>query len=167
MSINFLSEAQALREKLTSLREEFHVIPEKGNHEFKTAELIERCLDEINIPHKRVLDTGIIARLDGKLPGRHSAIRADIDALPITEATGAKFASHNQGMMHACGHDVHITGALGAAAILKANEEILSGSVTFIFQPDEEGDGGAKRIIDTGELENVDAVFGASPLLCV
>ncbi len=158
--MNFLAEARALRDKLTKIREEFHVTPEIGNHEYKTAELIERYLDEAGISHKRVLGTGIIARLEGKLPGKNSALRSDIDALPITEATGINFASRNPGFMHACGHDVHITGAIGAAFILKAHEKDLCGSVTFVFQPDEEGDGGAKRIIDTGELENVDAIFG-------
>ena len=158
--MNFLKEAESLRDKLASIREEFHVTPEIGNHEYKTADLIDKYLDEIGIAHKRVLNTGIIARLNGKLPGKNSAIRSDIDALPITEATGINFSSRNPGFMHACGHDVHMTGALGAAMLLKAHEEDLAGSVTFVFQPDEEGDGGAKRMIDTGELEDVDAFFG-------
>ncbi|MBQ6776479.1 MAG: amidohydrolase [Synergistaceae bacterium] len=160
MKIDFMAEAQSLREKLISLREEFHQTPELGNHEFKTAELIEKVLDEAKIPHKRILDTGIVARVEGKLPGRHSAIRADIDALPITEATGAKFSSRNPGFMHACGHDVHVTGALGAATILQHLATYMHGSATFLFQPDEEGDGGADRMIKAGGLEDVDAVFG-------
>lgn len=160
MKIDFLREAQELKEKLISLRQEFHKIPEIGNHEYKTAELIEKILDGLKIPHKRILGTGIIARLEGKLPGKNSALRSDIDALPIDEATGAEFASQNKGFMHACGHDVHITGALGAAMILKKHEKDLSGSVTFLFQPDEEGSGGADRMIKAGCLENIDAVFG-------
>ena len=158
--INFLAESRTLKDKLIEIRKNFHRIPELGNHEFKTAELIEKYLDEIEIPHKRILGTAIIAKLQGRFPGKNSALRADIDALPINEATGCEFQSQNQGFMHACGHDVHITSALGAAMILKKFENDLCGSVTFLFQPDEEGNGGAKRMIDEGCLENVDAVFG-------
>ncbi|MBQ7561686.1 MAG: amidohydrolase [Synergistaceae bacterium] len=158
---NFLAQANNLRDKLLEIRKQFHRIPEIGNHEFKTAGLIEKYLDESGISHKRVLDTGIIAKLDGTKPGRNSALRTDIDALPINEATNCEFASQNPGFMHACGHDVHITGVLGAAMILANNRENLSGSVTFLFQPDEEGDGGAERLIKLGALDGIDAVFGA------
>ena len=161
MKIDFLAEAREFAPKLNLIREELHKIPELGNHEFKTAEIIEKYLDEIGISHRRVLDTGIIARIDGALPGKNSAVRSDIDALPINEATGAAFSSQNSGCMHACGHDVHMTGVLGAAMILAKHQKYLHGSVTFIFQPDEEGDGGAYRIIKTGAVDDVDAVFGA------
>ena len=158
--MNFLTEAEKLRGKLTEIRKEFHRIPEIGDNEFKTAALIEKYLDENGIPHRRVIGTGIIARVDGKLPGKNSAIRSDIDALPVNESTGCDFASQNPGMMHACGHDVHITGALGAAMILNSHKDELAGSVTFLFQPNEEGDGGAQRMIEAGCLEGVEAVFG-------
>ena len=158
--MNFLTEAEKLRGKLTEIRKEFHRIPEIGDNEFKTAALIEKYLDENGIPHRRVIGTGIIARVDGKLPGRNSAIRSDIDALPVNESTGCDFASQNPGMMHACGHDIHITGALGAAMILHSHRDELAGSVTFLFQPNEEGDGGAQRMIEAGCLEGVEAVFG-------
>lgn len=170
MPIDFFSEAESLKSKLYSIREEFHKTPELGDHEFKTSELIEKVLDDIGLPHKRLLDTGVIARLEGRaknFSGKNSAVRSDIDALPVTESTGASFASCNPGVMHACGHDVHMTGALGAAMILKKLEKFLSGSVTFIFQPNEEGEGGAERLIEKNCLENIDAVFGAhvDPLL--
>ena len=158
--MNFLTEAEKLRGKLTEIRKEFHRIPEIGDNEFKTAALIEKYLDENGIPHRRVIGTGIIARVDGKLPGKNSAIRSDIDALPVNESTGCDFVSQNPGMMHACGHDVHITGALGAAMILNSHKDELAGSVTFLFQPNEEGDGGAQRMIEAGCLEGVEAVFG-------
>ena len=161
MVIDFLSEAQKLAPKLNAVRETLHKNPELGNHEFKTAEFIEKYLDEIGVNHRRILDTGIIARIDGKLPGKSSALRTDIDALPINEATGASFASQNPGCMHACGHDVHMTGILGAATLLQAHQDDLHGSVTFLFQPDEEGDGGADRMIKAGCLNGIDAVFGA------
>ena len=161
MSVDFLAEARAFRNELIDIRKSFHRIPEIGNQEYRTAELIERYLDDMNITHRRILDTAIIARIDGALPGRHCALRSDIDALPIDEATGCDFASTNPGMMHACGHDVHMSGVLGAAMLLKRHEKELCGSVTLLFQPDEEGDGGAKRMIDAGALDGVDAVFGA------
>ena len=161
MKIDFISEARELAPKLNLIREELHRNPELGTHEFKTAEIIEKCLDEIGISHKRILDTGIVARIDGALPGRNSAIRTDIDALPINENTNVAFASKNPGCMHACGHDVHMTGALGAAMILAKHREDLHGSVTFVFQPDEEGEGGADKMIKAGAIEGVDAVFGA------
>ena len=157
----YLREAESRRELLTEIRETLHRMPEIGDHEFRTAEYIEHVLDSQGITHRRVLDTGITARIDGKRPGRHCAIRSDIDALPVNEATGCSFASQTPGMMHACGHDVHMTSALGAAMILNSHREELCGSVTFIFQPNEEGDGGADRMIHAGVLEGVDAVFGA------
>ena len=160
MGINFLAEAESLRDKLTEIRKEFHRIPEIGDNEFHTAELIEHYLDMAGISHRRVINTGIIAKVEGKLPGNHCAVRSDIDALPITENTGCDFASKNPGVMHACGHDVHITGALGAAMILQSHRDELPGTVTFIFQPNEEGDGGAKRMIEAGCLEGVSAAGG-------
>ena len=161
MSIDFFQEAQKLAPKLNLIREELHKNPELGNHEFKTAEIIEKYLDEIGISHRRILETGIIARLDGALLGKNSAVRTDIDALPISENTNVAFASQNSGCMHACGHDVHMTGALGAATILAKNREKLHGSVTFIFQPDEEGEGGADKMIEAGAIDGVEAIFGA------
>lgn len=161
MSIDFLREAESLRQRLTEIRQTLHKNPEIGDHEYKTAEIIESVLDEAAISHHRVLDTGIVARIDGALPGNHCAIRSDIDALPVTEATGCEFASQTPGMMHACGHDVHMTSALGAAMILNAHREELCGSVTLLFQPNEEGDGGADRMIHAGVLEGISAVFGA------
>lgn len=160
MAVNFLTEANALRDKLIEIRKSFHRIPEIGDKEFKTSALIAKYLDESGIKYHRVLDTGIIARIDGKKPGRNSAVRADIDALPVNENTGCDFASQNSGMMHACGHDVHITGALGAAMLLKAHEDDLCGSVSFFFQPNEEGGGGADRMIREGCLEGIEAIFG-------
>lgn len=159
--MEFLKEAQAMKEILSEMRKTFHKIPEPGNHEYKTSELIEHYLADIGIKSKRIFGTAITARLEGALPGRSSALRSDIDALPVTEATGCDFSSANPGFMHACGHDVHMTSVLGAAMLLKRHEHELAGSVTFLFQPDEEGDGGAKRMIDAGALEGVDAVFGA------
>jgi len=158
---NYLNEAQSLAAELTALRHAFHMDPELGNREFHTAERIEAALNGWGIPTRRLLDTAVVGRLDGALPGPVAALRSDMDALPLTEATGADFASRNPGVMHACGHDVHMTAALGAARLLANHRHTLKGSVVFLFQPDEEGRGGARRMIEAGALEGVDAVFGA------
>ncbi len=158
---NYLNEAQSLAAELTALRRAFHMDPELGNREFHTAERIEAALNGWGIPTRRLLDTAVVGRLDGALPGPVAALRSDMDALPLTEATGADFASRNPGVMHACGHDVHMTAALGAARLLANHRHTLKGSVVFLFQPDEEGRGGARRMIEAGALEGVDAVFGA------
>jgi len=158
---DYLNQASAIAERLAGLRHAFHRCPELGNREFKTAERIEGELAALGIPARRLLDTAVVGTLTGGLPGRTVALRADMDALPLTEATGADFASENPGAMHACGHDVHMTAALGAARLLAARRDTLPGTVVFLFQPDEEGRGGAQRMIEAGVLEGVDAVFGA------
>lgn len=159
--VDYLSEAQSVAPELTALRRAFHMDPELGNREFHTAARIEEALNGWGIPTRRILDTAVVGRLDGDLPGPVAALRADMDALPLTEVTGVDFASRNDGVMHACGHDVHMTAALGAARLLAGHRDRLRGGVVFLFQPDEEGRGGAQRMIDAGALEGVDAVFGA------
>ena len=158
---DYLIEAKNLAPELSALRHQFHMDPELGNREFHTASRIEATLNGWGIPTKRLLDTAVVGTLKGGLPGPTAALRADMDALPLTEATGAEFASRNPGVMHACGHDVHMTAALGAAKLLSGRRDALPGTVVFLFQPDEEGRGGARRMIDAGALEGVDAVFGA------
>lgn len=160
MSIDFLREAKALAPELRTLRETFHRHPELGNREFETAKRIEAYLNDLGIETERLLDTAVVGTLRGGQDGPAVALRADMDALPVTEATGAAFASECPGVMHACGHDVHLTAALGAAKLLSARRETLPGTVKFLFQPDEEGDGGARRMIAAGCLNGVNAVFG-------
>ena len=157
---DYLSEARAIAPELAALRESVHREPELGNREYKTSAKIEEYLHGLGIETERLLDTAVVGRLRGGLPGPTAALRADMDALPLTEATGAAFASQTPGVMHACGHDVHVAAALGAAKLLAAHRDELPGSVVFLFQPDEEGDGGAQRMIDAGALDSVDAVFG-------
>ena len=156
-----LKRATELQDELSELRKEFHRWPEPGNSEYKTAERIEKYLQSLGIETRRVLGTAVAAALKGAKPGRTVALRADMDALPITEQTGADFASENPGFMHACGHDVHMTAALGAAKILSERKDSLCGNVVFLFQPDEEGNGGAARLIKEGCLDGVSMVFGA------
>ena len=158
---DYLNRARALSGELCALRRELHMWPELGNREFETAKRIEARLAAWGIESRRPLDTAVVARIRGGRPGRVAALRADMDALPMTEATGVEFASRNPGVMHACGHDVHMTAALGAARMLAEHREDLAGDVVLLFEPDEERYGGARRLIEAGALDGVDAVFGA------
>ena len=158
---DYLSEARAISGELAALRHAFHQEPELGNGEYRTAEKIETYLRRCGLSTRRLLGTAVIGYLDGALPGSCAALRADMDALPLQEATGAPFSSRIAGVMHACGHDVHMAAALGAARLLAARQNGLRGRAVFLFQPDEEGNGGAQRMIAEGALAGVDAVFGA------
>ena len=159
--MDYQSEAAALSGELTALREKLHRCPELGNQERETARTVETWLHACGIETVRLTETAVMGVLQGGLPGKTAALRADMDALPLTEQTGAAFASCREGVMHACGHDVHMASALGAARLLSRRRETLRGAVAFFFQPDEEGEGGAQRMIRAGCLEGVDAVFGA------
>ena len=158
---DWLFAAEAISGEITALREALHRRPELGNQEFETAALIEKTLQGCGIQTARVLDTAVVGTLTGAKPGPCAALRADIDALPVTEETGAACASQVPGVMHACGHDVHTAAALGAAMLLSKRRDALCGTVKFLFQPDEEGTGGARRMIAAGCMEGVAAIFGA------
>ena len=159
--MNAFEQAKIYSEHLFAIREQIHRNPETGNREFLTADLVEKTLNALGIETKRVTATGIVGMLKGDLPGPAAALRADMDALPVAEETGSPFASGIPGMMHACGHDVHTAAVLGAAMILSEQRKKLCGSVRFFFEPDEEGYGGAARMIAAGCMEGVDVVFGA------
>ncbi len=158
---DYLAAARAVADEMCAVRREIHRHPELGNREFRTAAFIEDHLRRLGIETRRVTETAVVGTLTGGRPGRCAALRADMDALPLTEATGCAFASENPGVMHACGHDVHMAAVLGAARLLAGRRDTLPGSVIFLFQPDEEGYGGAERMIRAGCLDGVDAVFGA------
>lgn len=145
------------------MRRRIHHHPELGNNEERTSALIEETLKGLGWRIERPVGTSVVATLEGAAPGPVVAFRADMDALRIQEATGLPFASEVPGLMHACGHDFHVAGLLGAAMVLSQCREALRGAVKLLFQPDEEGNGGAQRMIGAGCLENprVDAVFGA------
>ncbi|HVX83790.1 MAG TPA: M20 family metallopeptidase [Phycisphaerae bacterium] len=150
------------------LRHEFHRHPELGYQERLTSDLIAAELARLDIPHTRgwAGGTGIVAAISGapshSPTARCVALRADIDALPVSEETNAPYASTIPGAMHACGHDGHMAVLLGAAALLKQHAESFHGTVKLLFQPAEEGGLGAKRMCDEGALDNpkVDAIFG-------
>ncbi|MCQ2558811.1 MAG: M20 family metallopeptidase [Oscillospiraceae bacterium] len=147
---------------MSRFRRDLHQAPEVSAKEYNTAEYISQQLQAMGIPAQRMCDTAVVGRLTFSRPGPVIAIRADMDALKITEDTGCEFSSQVPGVMHACGHDFHMSAALGAALLLSQNRDACCGEVRFLFQPNEEDDGGAERMIAAGCLENpsVDAVFG-------
>ena len=148
-----------LFEWIRDIRRTIHQWPEVAFKEEKTAELIAGTLKKMGIKYKTgIAQTGVVGKLIIDENAPTIALRADMDALPITENTGLPFSSQNPGIMHACGHDGHMAIILGAAAVLKKNPP--EGNVVFIFQPAEEGDGGAKPMIEEGVLEGVDMIFG-------
>jgi len=148
-----------LFEWIVDIRRTIHQQPELAFKEEKTSEFICSKLKELGIKFKKgIAETGVVGRFTINKTAPTIALRADMDALPITEDTGLPFSSQNPGIMHACGHDGHIAMLLGAAAILKKNKP--AGNVVLIFQPAEEGEGGAKPMIEEGVLEGVDMIFG-------
>lgn len=153
------AEAKENKEEYSRLRQKFHRIPELGMEETETTENICSCLEEMGITPYPLEPTGVFAYI-GAEKGYTIALRADIDGLPVTEETGLDFASVHLGKMHACGHDGHIAGLLGAAKILKEREAQLSVRVKLIFQPSEENTLGAAHIIEQGILSDVDVIFG-------
>lgn len=150
--------------EFVSVRRHLHANPELSYKEFKTSEYIQAKLWEWGIPFDVRSSTGVIGLIEGKNPGKKLiALRADIDALPIEEQNDVPYKSQNEGVMHACGHDVHTACLLGAAKILSELKEEWEGSVRLIFQPGEEKNpGGASLLIGEGVLENPvpKAIFG-------
>lgn len=140
-------------------RRALHRIPETGFEEFKTQALIMGVLDELDIPYTTER-TWIIGSIEGGRPGPTVALRADMDALPVTEPQGCAFRSEHEGWMHACGHDFHMSVQLAAAKLLSGMKDQLAGTVRLLFQPAEETTGGAKPMVEAGAMDGVDAVYG-------
>ncbi len=148
---------------LTELRHDLHAHPEVGFAEHRTTEVIREQLSALGlVAAPTTMATGAVASLAGTRPGRRVLVRADIDALPVTETRDLPFRSTQPGVMHACGHDVHTAALLGVAEVLSRLED-RPGSFTFVFQPAEEALGGARALIEDGLLERhpCDAVLGA------
>ncbi len=137
-----------------------HRHPELTWQEADTGEQVRRRLTELQIPWRPCARYGAVASLAPQASGRHIALRADMDALPIEESNGLPHCSTHPGKMHACGHDGHMAALMGAAAWLKRNEMHLPGPVTLLFQPAEEGGHGAREMIRDGALEGVDCIYG-------
>ena len=167
---------KAIEQKVINWRHDFHQNPELGNREFRTAEIITKHLQSLGMEVKtKVGVTGVVGILKGDKPGPVIALRADMDALPVTEKNDLSYKSivistyngKETGVMHACGHDGHVAILMGVAEILSSMKKNLSGTIKFIFQPAEEGtpigeEGGAKLMIKEGVLQNpkVDVIFG-------
>lgn len=152
-----------INHELINIRRDFHKNPEISEEEYMTMEKICEYLQSWEIEYEKgIAKTGVVGIVRGKKGGKTVGLRADIDALPIVEKTEVPFKSVNHGVMHACGHDAHITILLGAAKILKDMEDEIQGNVKLFFQPAEETIGGAQRMIEEGCLENpdVDVVLG-------
>lgn len=158
-----LEMAKAVAPDAIRLRRQIHQHPELGNQEVKTADLVAETLNSLGIEVLRPVGTSVVGVLKGAQPGKTIALRADMDALPVQELADVPFKSENSGCMHACGHDFHTAGLLGAAMVLSRYRDHLKGNVKFFFQPDEEDNGGAQRMMAAGCMENphVDAVIGA------
>jgi len=156
-----------IEKKLISWRHDFHKYPEVSNREFRTSEVIAKHLESLGINVTRNVGVnGVVGILEGKNKGKVVALRADMDALPITEDNGLPYQSVNNGVMHACGHDSHMSILMATAEILSKNND-FNGTVKFIFQGAEEGpppgeEGGARMMIKEGVLKkpDVDAIFG-------
>jgi amidohydrolase len=159
--VKLKKEADQLKETLVTLRRRIHAQPEYGFEEYKTAALVAETLEQLGLNVKSgVAGTGVVGEIGEGWPV--VAIRADMDALPIQEATNLPFASKVPKMMHACGHDAHVTCALGAAMLLA--ERNLTGRIRFLFQPSEEqkgadGKSGAMRMLEENVLEGVSAII--------
>jgi amidohydrolase len=156
-------EIRNLQSSLVEWRRKLHQKPELGFQEHITAQFIQQKLKEWQIPYQtEIAKTGIVAIIKSNSSGKVLAIRADMDALPIQEANEVSYRSQHDGKMHACGHDGHTAIALGTAYYLAQHRDSWKGTVKIIFQPAEEGPGGAKPMIEAGVLHNpdVDAIIG-------
>jgi amidohydrolase len=152
---NYIDEAQELFMYTRDLRRDFHMHPELGLKEFRTANIVAKELTNFGLEVKTgVGETGVVALLEGKAHGPTVLVRFDMDALPIQEETAAVYASINDGVMHACGHDGHVAIGLTVARILNYHREEFRGTVKLVFQPAEEGLGGAEKMIADGILLN-------------
>ena len=158
---DLLASARALSDDIVRWRRALHACPEVGYEERETSDYLARALEGMGLEAVRRTPTGLWADIEGGggAPGR-VLVRCDIDGLPVAEDTGLAFASKAPGRMHACGHDAHMAMALAAARILLERRADLPGSVRVLFQPAEEGGGGARQMIEAGVLEGVSAAVG-------
>ena len=157
-----MSEHIEITPEIIEIRHYLHAHPERSFKEYETSAYIEKLLrahdiEVLNNP----LETGVVGLIRGEQPGPRIALRADIDGLPIQEDTGLPFSSVNDGVMHGCGHDLHMSYMLGAAFWLAKRRKRIKGSIKLLFQPAEELGLGAKAMVDAGLLADVSAAIGA------
>ena len=157
-----LPQIDAYAEELTEIRRDFHQHPEIGFEEHRTSARVAALLESWGVAVTRGIGkTGVVGVLDGARPGRTIGLRADMDALPMDELTNLPYASRNPGVFHGCGHDGHTTMLLGAARYLAENPD-FAGRAVFIFQPAEEGLGGARAMLQDGLFDRFpcDELYG-------
>ena len=156
----FMEQAIAIKDDIVEYRRVIHSNPEVGAELPKTKAYVMDKLREFGYEPEEICESGIVATIEGSKPGKTFLLRADMDALPMAEATDCDFKATN-GAMHSCGHDMHTAMLLGAAKLLKQNQDEIEGTVKLVFQPDEEGFTGAKKMIEAGVLQNpkVDAAM--------
>jgi len=162
--MNFLEESKKNQNLLIKIRRELHMNAETSQNEVETSKIIKKYLDEFNIKYtSEVGGYGIVSEIEGKSPGKTVALRADMDALEMEEENEIDFKSKNKNVMHSCGHDSHMTFVLGAAKLLNENRDKINGKIKLVFQPAEELSpiGGAPKILESGLLDDVDAIFGS------
>ena len=153
--MDFLREAQDLFDFTRAMRRDLHRHPELGYEEYRTSGIVAGELNRLGLETTTgVGKTGVVGVLEGALPGPTVLVRFDMDALPVTEETGAEYASETQGKMHACGHDGHVAVGLTVARLLAAHRQEMAGNVKLVFQPAEEGLGGAEAMLAAGVLAN-------------
>lgn len=156
-----INECRSLQESLVSMRRDLHRIPELGLDLPKTSKYVKDRLEEYGIEYTvNKGDSGIIGYINKGKPGKVIAIRADMDALPVLEETGAEYASENEGCMHACGHDAHTAMLLGTAKVLNDHKDEFNGEIRLLFQTGEEICKGSPIMISNGAIDGVDAIFG-------
>ncbi len=162
MSSLLFQEVDAIAPEIVANRRDFHMHPELGFEEVRTAGRLVELLKGYGLEVETMVGTGVVAYLRGGKPGKTLLVRADIDALPVQELSTHAYRSQHDGKMHACGHDAHMAILLGVARVLADRQSELAGTVKLIFQPAEEGPGGALPMIEAGVLENpkVDAAIG-------
>lgn len=158
--MNITDLSKKYKQYIVEMRREFHMHPELSMREGRTAKRIMEELTRMGIPNVSIAGTGVLGTIKGKYEGKTIALRADIDALEITEKSDVAYKSQVDGVMHACGHDTHAAMLLGAAGILNDMKDELKGTVKLMFQPGEEVAKGAKKMIEEGVLDGVDEVFG-------
>lgn len=156
----FIEQAKLLKDEIVNYRRTIHRYPEVGAKLPKTKAFVIEQLRNLGYEPEEICESGIVATIKGNKPGKTFLLRADMDALPVTEEAKCDFKATN-GCMHACGHDMHTAMLLGAAKLLRENQDQIEGTVKLVFQPDEEGFTGAKKMIAAGVLENpkVDAAM--------
>jgi len=153
--MDFAKLVREQKDLITKVRRDLHLIPEPAYTEKKTAAYVADYLEKEGLEVQTgIAQTGVVGLMKLTGPGKTLMIRSDMDALPVTEATGLPFASTHEGAMHACGHDGHMAMVLGTATILNKVKDTLHGNIKFLFQPAEEGPGGAKPMIEAGVMEN-------------